>query len=49
MIKGFKAFVFRGNVIDLAPGVVGVLHPSDETTWVITEPLRKVWIVRSSD
>ncbi len=39
----------RGNVINLAPGVVGVLHPDDETTWVITEPLRKVWIVRSAD
>ena len=39
----------HGRTIDLAPGVVGVLHPDDETTWVITEPLRKVWIVRSSD
>jgi uncharacterized cupin superfamily protein len=39
----------HGNVIELAPGVVGVLHPDDETTWVITEPLRKVWIVRSGD
>lgn len=38
-----------GNVIELAPGVVGVLHPDDQTTWVVTEPLRKVWIVRSSD
>lgn len=39
----------HGNVIELAPGVVGVLHPDDETTWVITEPLRKVWIVSSSE
>ena len=37
-----------GRTIDLAPGVGGVLHPSDVTTWVITEPLRKVWITRSS-
>jgi uncharacterized cupin superfamily protein len=37
----------HGNVIDLAPGVVGILHPEDETTWVITEALRKVWIVRA--
>ncbi|MGI9195918.1 MAG: cupin domain-containing protein [Candidatus Nanopelagicales bacterium] len=36
----------HGNVIELAPGVVGILTPADETTWVITEPLRKVWIVR---
>lgn len=34
----------HGNVIHLAPGVVGVLHPDDETVWEITEPLRKVWI-----
>jgi uncharacterized cupin superfamily protein len=39
----------HGNVIELAPGVVGLLHPDDVTTWVITEPLRKVWIVRSED
>ena len=39
----------HGRTIELAPGVVGVLHPSDETTWVITEPLRKVWITRAAD
>jgi uncharacterized cupin superfamily protein len=39
----------HGNVIELAPGVVGILDPDDETTWVITEPLRKVWIVRSEE
>jgi uncharacterized cupin superfamily protein len=37
----------HGNVINLAPGVVGVLHPDDVTVWEITEPLRKVWIVRA--
>ena len=37
----------NGGVINLEPGVVGVLHPDDETVWEITEPLRKVWIVRS--
>lgn len=37
----------HGNVIELAPGVVGVLHPDDVTTWVVTEPIRKVWIIRS--
>jgi uncharacterized cupin superfamily protein len=37
----------HGGEIVLAPGVVGVLHEGDVTTWEITEPLRKVWIVRS--
>jgi len=36
-----------GGEIVLAPGVVGVLQDGDVTTWEITEPLRKVWIVRS--
>jgi len=35
-----------GGEIVLAPGVVGVLQDGDVTTWEITEPLRKVWIVR---
>jgi len=39
----------HGNVIELAPGVVGLLQPEDETTWTITEPLRKVWITRSDE
>lgn len=34
-----------GGEIKLAPGVVGVLNSGDRTTWEITEPLRKVWIV----
>ena len=37
----------NGGEILLAPGVVGVLHEGDVTTWEITEPLRKVWVVRS--
>ncbi|MFM8353223.1 MAG: cupin domain-containing protein [Actinomycetales bacterium] len=36
-----------GGEIVLAPGVVGVLSAGDHTTWEITEPLRKVWIVRN--
>ena len=35
----------NGGRIDLAPGVVGVLHAGDITSWEITETLRKVWIV----
>jgi uncharacterized cupin superfamily protein len=36
----------QGGEIVLAPGVLGILHAGDVTTWEITEPLRKVWIVR---
>jgi uncharacterized cupin superfamily protein len=38
----------QGGVIDLAPGVVGLLPAGARTTWEITEPLRKVWIVQTS-
>lgn len=38
----------EGNTLELKPGVVGVLHSTDVTTWEITEPLRKVWLVRGS-
>lgn len=34
----------EGDVIELAPGVVGVLPAGAETTWQVTEPIRKVWI-----
>lgn len=37
----------EGNTLELRPGVVGVLHSHDVTTWEITEPLRKVWLVRA--
>jgi uncharacterized cupin superfamily protein len=36
----------NGGVIELKPGVVGVLHEGDDTTWEITEKIRKVWLVR---
>ena len=38
----------HGGRIDLAPGVLGVLHHDDVTSWEITEPLRKVWIVAAA-
>ena len=38
----------EGGIIDLAPGVVGMLPSGARTTWEITEPLRKVWIVQTS-
>lgn len=33
-----------GGILELAPGVVGVLAAGTATTWVIDEPLRKVWL-----
>lgn len=33
-----------GGRIDLAPGVVGLLPAGAQTTWIVTTPLRKVWI-----
>ena len=33
-----------GRVLDLAPGIVGVLAAGTATTWVIDEPLRNVWL-----
>jgi hypothetical protein len=34
-----------GRELHLAPGTVGVLTAGTPTTWVIDEPLRKVWVV----
>ncbi len=39
----------NGGRIELAPGVVGVLHAGDITSWEITETLRKVWIVAAGE
>jgi hypothetical protein len=33
-----------GSELHLRPGVVGVLAAGMPTTWIIDEPLRKVWI-----
>jgi uncharacterized cupin superfamily protein len=33
-----------GTELVLKPGIVGVLAAGTPTTWVIDEPLRKVWI-----
>ena len=35
-----------GSELALHPGVVGVLVAGTPTTWIIDEPLRKVWITR---
>lgn len=37
----------NGGVIDLKPGVVGILHEEDVTTWEVTEPIKKIWITRT--
>ncbi|MCX6434099.1 MAG: cupin domain-containing protein [Actinobacteria bacterium] len=34
-----------GRVLELSPGVVGVLSAGTATTWEIDEALRKVWVV----
>jgi uncharacterized cupin superfamily protein len=34
-----------GREIELAPGTVGVLEAGTQTTWLVTETLRKVWVV----
>ena len=46
VLSGRGRVIFAdGHAIDLAPGVVGVLTAGAETTWIITETLRKVWVV----
>lgn len=35
----------QGGRIDLAPGVVGLLPMGAKTTWTVTEPVRKVWVI----
>lgn len=37
-----------GSVLSLRPGTVGVLTAGTPTTWVVDEPLRKVWLVPRS-
>lgn len=34
-----------GSVLELQPGTVGVLASGTPTTWIVDEPLRKVWVV----
>ncbi len=33
-----------GSALELRPGTVGVLAAGTPTTWVVDEPLRKVWL-----
>ncbi|KAB7743001.1 DUF861 domain-containing protein [Nostocoides sp. F2B08] len=34
----------NGEAVDLAPGVVVRLHAGEQTTWTITNTLRKIWV-----
>lgn len=38
-----------GTTLELRPGTVGVLAAGTPTTWVIDEPLRKVWLASRGD
>lgn len=40
-----RVLLADGTALDLAPGTVGMLEAGTATTWIVTEPLRKVWIV----
>jgi uncharacterized cupin superfamily protein len=47
VIKGRgRVLLADGEVLELHPGVVGVLVAGTATTWIVDEPLRKVWITR---
>lgn len=37
-----------GSTMTLRPGTVGVLAAGTPTTWIIDEPLRKVWLTASA-
>jgi uncharacterized cupin superfamily protein len=39
-----RVFVEGGDVLELAPGVVGKLVPGAVTRWEIDEPIRKIYI-----
>ena len=39
-----RVILADGSELVLAPGTVGVLDAGSPTTWVIDEPLRKVWL-----
>ncbi|UDY23529.1 cupin domain-containing protein [Nocardioides sp. Kera G14] len=46
VIAGAGTVEFRGSgeVVELRPGVVVRLKAGDQTTWTVTETLRKVWV-----
>ncbi|MCL2541201.1 MAG: cupin domain-containing protein [Nocardioidaceae bacterium] len=46
VVKGRGTLTFAdGEVIELHPGVIVHLNDGEQTTWTVTEPLRKVWLV----
>lgn len=42
-----RVILDTGAVLDLRPGTVGVLTAGTATTWIVDEPLRKVWLTPS--
>jgi len=45
VIRGVgRVLLANGDVLELRPGVVGVLSAGTTTTWIVDEPLRKVWV-----
>ncbi|MBI1351911.1 MAG: DUF861 domain-containing protein [Actinomycetales bacterium] len=45
VLSGRGRVVFSdGRELELRPGTVGVLQAGAETTWIVSEALRKVWI-----
>lgn len=39
-----RVILSDGQVLELSPGVVGVLEAGTATTWIVDETLRKVWV-----
>ena len=43
-----RVVLHDGREMELAPGFVGVLEAGTATTWIVDEPLRKVWITAAA-
>jgi uncharacterized cupin superfamily protein len=41
-----RVILSDGSELALRPGTVGILEAGTATTWIIDEPLRKVWVAR---
>ena len=45
VLAGWGSLAFEdGSTVELRPGVLVRLHEGDRTTWVIEEPLRKLYL-----
>jgi uncharacterized cupin superfamily protein len=43
--SGLLTFHTTGEVVELAPGAIVKLNKGEPTTWVVTEKLRKVYVI----